>query len=454
MRNGAKLFLLVILGFVASHLAWRLFFAAPEDSMQWRFREAQLLLKDGPLNFYFSEEPLRRGPQAQPNRELGFDLASLNLVWRACQVCFGDVRMDARHAQWLDYRAFWFCDPDSTDFRKAHQNRLAEAETLCQRALSMRMRLFGEQHLKTGQSILLLGEIHARRKSPEAIRDYKRAYRIMQKTIGDKDSRTQFARGCMAFEYETMGSLDKAEKVYRELWELQRLPQGGMPLTPLSKENLAAYLCRTNRAAEAAILYEDVLRQQRKLIEHGELTGQFSFENHISTIEKLVETYIQAQNFESAEALVLERLDFHRVKKGETDIGAIYWREKYADLLLKMRRIEEAERQYQRACLLRTARGASSLEAAQGLEKLADFYLQTNRPSLAEGSFRKSAQILIQHVSPNSTELVSHYSLCYSRILHQLSAIERRRDNLTEAKRLDREASRVIFCGRSIRLSN
>lgn len=445
-RNNLKLVFVVILGFLVSHLTWRLFFVKPEDSLQWRFKEAHILLRDGVLNYWYSQNQPWRSEYRSGGIRLGFDSHSGHLLWRAVRVAAGDLRNDERQAKWLEHACVRYA-MEINPYASAR-----DAEQLAKRALSIRLRRFGELHPKTAGTLLKVAMVHDFQGTfAESARDYGRAIRIYQTIYGINDPRRVLAtkaRASLAYLYEKYGQKANAEKIYRDLWQTQRFSPSGWLDTPYFPSNLPAFLCRTNRPREAATLYEDLLRVQRTL----------ENDDYIATVGALVDTYCQFDRFDLAESLARERLEWSSKKFERHDPSLMYWRDRHAELLYKLHRTEEAEQQYKRGLELREQNfGRRSLQAAYGTELLAGFYNKSNQLGksaqfyLAALEIRK--ELLRSHVMPGGvTNKVSralyrneHFyrTSDYLFAMWHLSDVFRALGNFKGAELLDREALRL-----------
>jgi tetratricopeptide (TPR) repeat protein len=141
------------------------------------------------------------------------------------------------------------------------KNEFSKALQLSERALAIREKVLGPQHLGTAQSLHILGCVHREMGDyARALSLIQRALAIIEKTRGPEHPNTATSLSSLAQTYSYMGDHDKALSLYeRELAIIEKTRGPEHPDTATSLNNLAQIYRYMGDHDKALSLYERAL---------------------------------------------------------------------------------------------------------------------------------------------------------------------------------------------------
>ncbi|HLO42018.1 MAG TPA: tetratricopeptide repeat protein, partial [Phycisphaerales bacterium] len=182
-----------------------------------------------------------------------------------------------------------------------HLQKFSEGDALLRDVIEARTRVFGSEHAETLNAISSLAFSFDRQgRWPEARELLEKLLEIRMRRLGREHDDTLMTLNNLANALDSMGETERALGMFRQVLDVQARTIGeDHPKTLATMNNLAGASSTLGRTAEAAALYERALGIKRRVL------GQ----NHPSLITTLVNLgvfYIEAKNFEKADAMLTE----------------------------------------------------------------------------------------------------------------------------------------------------
>jgi len=305
----------------------------------------------------------------------------------------------------------------------------AKAEEMQRKALDLRRRLYGNEHLDVAGSLTSLGLIVQSRQRPEeAVSLQREAVAILRKLLGDEHAEVAIALNNLASALGDEGKLEEAERLHREVVAMRRKLLGDKhEHLAGSLANLGLVLQKQGRPADA----EPLLRQGVEMLK--ELQGNDS--EHVATVlNNLALALADQRKWEEAEQVHREVLEMRRRLLGEKHpyiAGTLHnlaWvREARGDA-------EEAETLCRQALAMqRELFGDDNLQVVASLGRLAILLQRQGKLEEAEDLLRE-ALTTWEKLQPGK----EHPDV--AAWLSTLGLILQSRGQLDEAERLQRQA--------------
>jgi TPR repeat protein len=244
------------------------------------------------------------------------------------------------------------------------QGKDAESLALHREALSMRRKLFGNEHPDIAESLNgLAGILEHQGKLAEAEALVREALSLQRKFLGNKHERTASSLGNLAFLLEKQEHLEQAEGSYTEALAIYKEAFGSNHTKTLaSLQKLAFVLVAEGKFAKAEVLYREAINTTKHMHgnEHPDLAD---------AINQLGSMYHKQGKLPEAEARYREALSLrknlaHRaIAESWSNLGLV---------LLDQRMLPEAETAYRAAVEAgRAVWGDAPLKLRNSMENLA-----------------------------------------------------------------------------------
>lgn len=257
-----------------------------------------------------------------------------------------------------------------------HLGRYDLARPLLERAVALRNRHYGPNHLETASSldhlgILLCDEGHY----DAADSTLRRALRIRTDRIGPDHPLVAHTQYHLAYALRRQGNYAEAETLYREGLAIRRQHFGNdHPLTVASMSSLGTVLHNRGQYVAAERLFRDVLDFRRRRL--GPLHPDLAMSQN-----NLAALLMNVGRFGEAEPLLRDALAMRRQLFGPSHPKVALTMNNLALVLRDQGRFDEAEALLQRVLALRLERlGPDHVGVAITRYSLAGLMLQTGRP--------------------------------------------------------------------------
>ncbi|HZO75693.1 MAG TPA: FxSxx-COOH system tetratricopeptide repeat protein [Ktedonobacteraceae bacterium] len=299
--------------------------------------------------------------------------------------------------------------------------RYGEAEPLCQRALSIRERLFGAEHPEVASSLKRLAILYYEQGKYEAAEPlYQQALSIWERLGGLEHSEVASSLNNLAILYSEQGKYEAAEPLYQQalsIWEQRLGPEHPDVAYPLN--NLASLYKEQGKYEAAEPLYRRALhiREQRWGPEHPLMA---------TPLHGLANLYLDQGKYAEAEPLYRRVLHIREQSLGPEHPQVTYPLTNLAELYKEQGKYEQAELLYQRALSIWEQQlGLKHPEIAYPLHGLASVSYRQGKYEQAELLYQKALSIREQQGEPEHP-LVAE-------ILHDLAALREQQRNYQEA---------------------
>jgi tetratricopeptide (TPR) repeat protein/predicted Ser/Thr protein kinase len=217
-----------------------------------------------------------------------------------------------------------------------------------ERALAIRRRSLGDDHLMTLTSINSMGYLlDARGLLDEAESHYREALKGRRLQLGNEDADTAVSISNIGFLLQARGELDEAEPYYREAIEIQRKVLGDDHRNTLAAiNNLGFLLAAQSRFDEAEKHYREALEGRRRTLgdEH---------QDTLQSIGNLAHLLEYQSKLDEAEKLSLEALELRRRVLGGEHPDTLQSINNHGSLLMSRGREAEAEQYFRDALFIR-----------------------------------------------------------------------------------------------------
>ena len=274
--------------------------------------------------------------------------------------------------------------------------KFAEAIPLAQRALSIREKALGPEHLFVGTSLNNLAGLYDNQgRTAEAEPLYKRGLGIYEKALGSQHPWVAAALNNLAALYESQGRYAEAEPLYKrshDIWEKALGPEH--PDVATSLNNLALLYESQGRYAEAEPLYKRslVIREAALGPEHPHV-GQ--------TLNNLAGLHRRQSRYAEAEPLYKRSLVIREAALGPAHPDVAQSLSNLAGLYDYQGRTAEAEPLYKRSLVIREAAlGPAHPDVAQSLNNLAGLYESQGRYAEAAPLYKRAVAIVETALGP------------------------------------------------------
>jgi eukaryotic-like serine/threonine-protein kinase len=239
------------------------------------------------------------------------------------------------------------------------EGRYAEADRVLRETLKAQREVVGSEDPDSLLSMDRLGSIlDMEAKYPEALALMQSALDVERRTLGPEDSQTIGTRYSLGDILRNMGRYPDAETVYRELLDAQRRTLGPEhPDTLLAMHGLAIILRTEGKYAEAEKIFREVLDKRRRLLgpEHPETA---------ETMTQLAHDLQSQGRYPEAEKLAREALGIEQRVNGPESLDATIAQDELALVFEEEGHYEDAEKLYREAIRTATKTNAVSLLAS------------------------------------------------------------------------------------------
>ncbi|WP_287278778.1 MULTISPECIES: tetratricopeptide repeat protein [unclassified Okeania] len=277
------------------------------------------------------------------------------------------------------------------------QGKYAEAIPLAEKALEIRKRALGDNHLDVARSLNDLGRLYqSQGKYKEAEPLYQKSLAIRKQKLGDNHPDVAISLNNLAVLYYQQGKYSEAEPLYQKSLDIRKEQLGDDHLdVAQSFNNLALLYYQQGRYSEAEPLYQKSL----------DIREQQLGENHpliANTLNTLALLYQSQGRYSEAESLYQESLDIREQQLGDNHPGVAISLNNLALLYQSQGRYSEAEPLYKRSLgIWKKQLGDNHPYVALNLQNLANLYFSLGRYSEAEPLLKKSLDIRKQTFGEN-----------------------------------------------------
>ncbi|MFT5423598.1 MAG: serine/threonine protein kinase/tetratricopeptide (TPR) repeat protein [Phycisphaerales bacterium] len=251
-----------------------------------------------------------------------------------------------------------------------------DAERHLPRAVEIRIRVLGEEHLDTLDSISSLATLYNHQaRYTEAEPLYQKTLEIRIRVLGEEHPSTLSSMNNLATLYHHQARYTEAEPLYLQTLKIRTRVLGAEhPSTLDSMTNLAALYNRQGRHSEAEPLFLQTLEIQSRVL--GE-----DHPNTLLTMGNLAILYkVQGRNAE-AEPLILKTLEMRTRVLGEEHPSTLDSMGNLAIFYKVQGRNAEAEPLYLKKLeIQRRVLGEEHQSTLSSVNSLADFLIQTSKP--------------------------------------------------------------------------
>jgi len=318
------------------------------------------------------------------------------------------------------------------------QGRYDEAEALHNETLDAVRRVFGDDHPQTLTSMTSLASVYflqGRYDDAEAL--YREALDAQRRVLGDDDAATIGSMTNLASAYWSRGAFDEAEELYRETLEASRRVLGDDdPNTLALTANLAYIYWEQGRLDEAEALHHKALEERRRVFgdDHPQTIASMMF---------LAGVYRDQGRYDEAEALHHKTLDAARDVLGDDHPKTLGFTTSLASVYSFQGRYEESEALLVEVVeLQRRAVGENHPATLTTLNDLGDVYRR-------QGRYEQAAVLLGQALEARRSVLDDdHPDIGAS--LHALGCLAAARGERQQALDLLRQALDQGWAPRSL----
>jgi CHAT domain-containing protein len=297
-----------------------------------------------------------------------------------------------------------------------------EAFPLAERALEIRERVLGPDHLDVAVAVNSLAVLYLRKGDiAKAELFYQRARTIYEKSLGPEHPYLASSLNGLATVYGDRGDYEKAEPLYRQaltIWEKSLGPEHAS--VSLVLYNLARLYRDTGADAKAERLYQRDLTVKEKAL------GPEA-PNVARALNNLADYYNDSGEFEKAEPLYWRALAIHEKSFGPEDLSLTTSLDGLAALYGRLKGdYAKAEPLYQRSLSIwEKTLGPDQFHVAPPLESFARFYYDKGDYAKAEPLFRRALTIYEKSLGPE------HYRVAHA--LSDLAALYAAKGDIAQA---------------------
>jgi CHAT domain-containing protein/Tfp pilus assembly protein PilF len=320
-------------------------------------------------------------------------------------------------------------------FTQAEQLRdaakYAQAAPLYEKALSIALRLYGEQHADTATILNSTAILHlAQGQYASAEQFYQRSLKIREKVFPKNHPHVAHSLNNLADLYRILGQYTLAEEFCRRSLELREANYGlDHADVAQSVHNLAVIYQAQGRHAEAEPLY------QRGLSIRETVFG----ENHSAvadSLNDLANLYASQVKYGQAEQLYQRSRDIYEQVFGQDHPAVAQPLNNLAILYCFQGKYAQAEPLYQRCLTIyETAQGKSHPDVANALNNLAMLYKAQGKFAAAEAMYQRSLRIREAALGTNHPY--------YAQSLSNLGNLYAQQEKYAEAEPLHRRSLEI-----------
>jgi len=297
-----------------------------------------------------------------------------------------------------------------------------EAFPLVERALEIRERVLGPDHLDVAVAVNSLAVLYLRKgDGAKAELFFQRARTIYEKSLGPEHPYLASSLNGLAIVYNGRGDYEKAEPLFRRaltIWEKSLGPEHASVSVVLN--NLARLYRDVGDYAKAERLYKHDLTVKEKALGPED-------PNVARALNNLADYYNDSGEFEKAEPLYWRALAICEKSFGPEDLSLTTSLDGLAALFGRLKGdYAKAEPLYQRSLSIwEKTLGPDQFHVAPSLESFARFYYEKGDYAKAEPLFRRALAIYEKSLGPE------HYRV--ARALSDLAALYAAKGDIVQA---------------------
>jgi serine/threonine protein kinase/Tfp pilus assembly protein PilF len=276
------------------------------------------------------------------------------------------------------------------------QGQYADAEKLHQRVLDARRRVLGPEHSDTLDSMNNLAIVkHHLGKYAEAAALYRQAIDIRRRLLGPEHPRTLVSMHNLGLAEQAQGHYAEAEKLNREILDIRRRTLGAEhPETLNSMHNLAIVEQAQGHYADSQKLTQEVLEIRRRVL-GPEHPGTLMSMHNLADIDLALGQYADARK------LFLEAIEISRRTLGPQHPDLIKPMGGLGVAFLAEKQFAGAEKIFREALdISRRALGPEHPDTLRVMHKLAEAQIALGRYADAEKLYREVLEIQRRVLSP------------------------------------------------------
>ncbi len=299
------------------------------------------------------------------------------------------------------------------------RGRYAESQALLERALSIRERTLGSEHIEVASSLHSLAVVlWYRGRYADAQPLNERALMIRERALGADHPDVASSLNMLGILHTHQGNYAEAQPLYERALAIRERALGpGHPHVAHSLSNLANNHREQGRYDESLPLLERALVMREKALgaEHPDVGA---------SLDNLGENYVSLGRHAEAEALFERALLMRERALGSEHPDLVFSLNNLAGLRAHFRRYAEAEPLFERACALRERTlGPDHPSVAESVTGLASVYAHQGRHAEAEPLFERVMNILER----------SHAPIYTAQTLARLASIRRQQGRAADA---------------------
>ena len=334
-------------------------------------------------------------------------------TWPACQRYLPHALVCADHiAQWnlvtTEAASLLFGAGDYLEDRGHHE----QAESLLQRALTMREHVLGPEHPDTLSTINHLALLYLRQSKYEQAESLlQRALTMREHVLGPEHPDTLSTVNHLALLYWQQGKYEQAAPLYqRSLLTSERVLGPEHPSTLSTVNNLALLYWRQDKYEQAESLLQRALTIRERMLgpEHPDT---------VSTVNNLALLYWQQGKYERAESFLQRALTMRERVLGPERPDTLDTVHHLAVLYRQQGKYEQAEWLYQRVLLTsEDALGPEHPSILSTLNHLALLYADQGKYEQAESLYQRALttrERVLGPEHPDTLSTLNHLALLY-----------------------------------------
>jgi len=304
------------------------------------------------------------------------------------------------------------------------QGKYAEAITSAERALAIREKFLGENHIEVADTLNELATMHYRRGDyAQAERLFQRALAISEKVLGEDHPEVARPLNNLAFIYQTRGDSKRAAPLLRRSLAIREKALGPQhPDVAITLNNLAGLYHAQGDYVRAESLYQRALSIREKALhaQHPDVA---------KSLNNLAFLYQTKGDYARAEPLYQRVLAINEKALGENHPDAIISINNLASVYQAQARYELAKELYQKALAIREKTlGPDHPDVGVSLNNLAHLYQAQGDLARAEPLYQRAQAIWEKALG------VEHPQVAYA--LQNLASVGRGRGDFARAEPL------------------
>jgi tetratricopeptide (TPR) repeat protein len=307
----------------------------------------------------------------------------------------------------------------------ADQGKLAEAQSMYERALAGREKALGAEHTSTLTTVNNLGIIYKNQgKLHEAEKMYQRALQGTEKALGAEHTSTLNTVNNLGSLYADQGKLDEAENMYqRALQGMEKALGADHTSTLTTVNNLGIIYKNQGKLDEAEKMYQRALQGTEKALgaEHT---------STLDTVNNLGSLYADQGKLDEAEKMYQRALQGMEKALGADHTSTLGMVNNLGLLYSDQGKLDEAENMYQRALQgMEKALGADHTSTLGTVNNLGLLYSDQGKLDEAEKMYQRALQGYENALGANfETYLPALNTTC------NLASLYERQADLSQAK--------------------